>query len=413
MATTVLATSADTETKSPDSVYLQIEIPSTVESAKADLTSPEAHIGPHSDTDESISVSESPSRLKIVRSRVRIVYQRGRLSIATHFDRDSKEIWIVDPDFPDYFVSSKGRMMTKYGYLMKSAPNCNGYIHPSTTDREGKTYTKGMHIHVARGFIPNPENKPFVNHINGIRHDNDVCNLEWVTAEENAQRQVFRCRKQKECQIVQYDTLGAITHIWSGKTEVEEAFGTQVLKQILKACKSGVYVEDSQWRRLDDIDLPGENWATSQYQGESIQVSSLGRIMCKNGKRTFGSKRKSGYVTYHDAFVHRLICYGFYPRADADSLVVDHIDRNRSNNNISNLEWITQSENMRRAHERAKFKDNKNRRPVAHWFEWGEYIASYPSITEASQATGVPICSISKACYVGTTATTGHFWRFI
>jgi hypothetical protein len=64
-------------------------------------------------------------------------------------------------------------------------PNmCVGY-HRMGLRLNGKMRHLKVHRLVAVAFIPNPMNKPFVNHINGIRTDNRVENLEWCTHAEN------------------------------------------------------------------------------------------------------------------------------------------------------------------------------------------------------------------------------------
>ena len=81
----------------------------------------------------------------------------------------------------DYEITRNGKVINKHtGHTLAPQPNGKGYLRVSI----GK---KLMFIHrlVAEKYIPNPENKPQVNHKDGNKLNNCVDNLEWVTNQEN------------------------------------------------------------------------------------------------------------------------------------------------------------------------------------------------------------------------------------
>ena len=92
------------------------------------------------------------------------------------------EIWKDIEAYPEYQVSDLGRVRTVEGEVLKT------YIRePYNCVYLRKPYKRIENIHrlVALAFIPNPENKRTVNHIDGNTHNNSIENLEWATQSEN------------------------------------------------------------------------------------------------------------------------------------------------------------------------------------------------------------------------------------
>ena len=96
-----------------------------------------------------------------------------------------KEIFMI-LDFNDtYAVSNKGRIKNvKTGRILHSFVNPHGYLQVMLC-KDKKKYSYRIHRLVAYCFIPNKENKPYINHIDGNKQNNEVSNLEWCTAKEN------------------------------------------------------------------------------------------------------------------------------------------------------------------------------------------------------------------------------------
>lgn len=85
----------------------------------------------------------------------------------------------------DHLVKhSNGRDRIQKGRFLKRYKSHKGYIMVSLSKNKTR-FTTSVHRLMAIHFIDNPLNKPQVNHINGIKDDNRLCNLEWCTNSEN------------------------------------------------------------------------------------------------------------------------------------------------------------------------------------------------------------------------------------
>lgn len=98
----------------------------------------------------------------------------------------SLEIFKTIPGFPDYEVSTWGRVFSKKtGRFLKQEEHYKGYLRVDLFDVHGERKHFKVHRLVAEAFIPNPLGKDQINHKDGNNTNNSVTNLEWVTCQEN------------------------------------------------------------------------------------------------------------------------------------------------------------------------------------------------------------------------------------
>ena len=94
----------------------------------------------------------------------------------------------------DYEITLCGKIF-KGNREIKQSTMTRGYLSVSLWDN-GKPKTYYVHRLVALTWIPNHNDKPYVNHKNGNKKDNKVSNLEWCTPQENSQHSVIVLRKE-------------------------------------------------------------------------------------------------------------------------------------------------------------------------------------------------------------------------
>jgi hypothetical protein len=143
-----------------------------------------------------------------------------------------------------YFVYENGDVWTtKRNRLLNKSYN-NGYAK-IIIKKDGVHHNKTVHRLVALAFIPNPENKPQVNHIDGNKANNHVSNLEWVNGSEN-NKHAFK--------------LGLMRVTENCKRRVKEVLGRKVLNvktgkiylSVRDAAESANANKNTLYRKLKD-----------------------------------------------------------------------------------------------------------------------------------------------------------------
>jgi len=252
-------------------------------------------------------------------------------------------------------VSTHGRVCDTLGRISFGARTCSGYLQVRIGE---KSYL--VHRLVAFAHLRQPPTSlhDTVLHVDGNKANNCLSNLKYGTSQEcrqfAAQSTLGRARLNA-CKVVLSRAPGERT--WArhdSATAAAEARGVAD-RTVRLCCLHGRAMRSGmEFRHASHENLPGEKWkpALHPLTGSKLantMISSKGRVFNGRGICTWGSLTPAGYFAVHTSaalhLVHRLVLSSFAASLPSYAWVGNHIDGNKQNNSLENLEFATHAEN--------------------------------------------------------------------
>lgn len=256
---------------------------------------------------------------------------------------EQKHIIIEGQETP-YLIRDDGTVWSEIrNRELKGTLKRNEY-HTVYLSFNGKQYNFMIHRLVAEYFCDNPNNYTIVHHKDGNPHNNQASNLEWVDSKINNATKNKKPSKEKPV-----SKIADLTKNWI-KLSFNENYAINIDGEVANL-KTGLIVKGSERNGYLRISIRNK-----QY--------SIHRLVWE----TFNQPIPEGYY-------------------------IDHIDGNKSNNALSNLRLVTQSDNMKNAMKNG----HKGQILVFQYDKEGNFIQEFESIQKAADAMGVSHAAIRSA----------------
>lgn len=327
--------------------------------------------------------------------------------------------------YPKYSATSDGRIInTDTGLDMALRSNHDGYM-VVTLKMNGRSIPKTVHTLVLAAFRGGPPDDGQVyscDHCDRNRSNNDISNLRWATAVQQAQNSV-RCmlRPGAYRPVMVTDAAGTAVIYPTMATAMSIVAPDKhpCNATVYAALKTGNPALGYQWEYAPPpagvyMDIP----VGIIHGNTGYKASDTGFIMTPTGRVTAGSLGNDDYASVNIAGreyrVHRLVAATFLPCPSGGMDRVIHKNGIKTDNRSDNLAWVTATGQalhmvqLGRAH-------IPTGRQVAKYTIDGALVASYPSVADAARAVDCATCrSNIVACCMGRQKTAyGFVWVYV
>tara|TARA_B110000285_G_scaffold171378_1_gene191854 strand:- start:105 stop:1553 length:1449 start_codon:yes stop_codon:yes gene_type:complete len=288
--------------------------------------------------------------------------------------------WKLISNFENYFIHKNGTVFSKLSNKnLKPYLNECGYLvvslHNKKTSRTNNhlpcNYKKRVHILVAETFVnnPNPEIYNIVNHKDSNKSNPLYTNLEWTNKSGNKTHsdinKMYKTTTRNEISVINNNN-NIIKHFNTHKecakwlkvsdgclsNYFNDIKNNKVRKYLIEnnlSLKKIVYKPNI---KLIKHNLDIEIWKEILPDGSNYFISNFGNVKTK--KNNISPFYAGGYlfvtcnkIKYQ---IHKLVLkYHLKVNYNTNDLIIDHLDGNKKNNYIGNLEWVTHSINSKRA----------------------------------------------------------------